>query len=427
MLKKFKMPLLFAVLLILSSIVSACGGKEEEASGSKKSDGPVELRFIINNDNPTLVEQIKQFESENKNIKVNVEKIPLDQFFEKVETMIAGDRAPDLLYTPVLATKRYANLDLLLDVSSELSDEEKSDFLPSSIVSVKKGDKIYGLPHFTDDIAVFYNKNLFEKAGVSVPTSIDNAWSWDEFLNAAEQVKKANNLKYGVSTGSDVSQFLPFLYQNKGSVLNKDQSAAGIDSKNSIEAIKWFKSWFDRGLASKESFVGSEKADELFKQGKLPMVITFSGLINTFDTDIKDFDYGVTYMPKKEVTATKLGGSNIVAFKNTKHPKEAVKLMKYLTSTDVMADFAAKQGVIPTTKSAQEKVDYGPISEGMKVITTEVNSVPDFAVKDFSIPEYLGYKSVLTSELQTVILGEKSPEKAAKDIESQINTSVLKK
>jgi multiple sugar transport system substrate-binding protein len=427
MLKKFKLPLLFAVLLILSSIVSACGGKEEEASGSKKSDGPVELRFIINNDNPTLVEQIKQFESENKDIKVNVEKIPLDQFFEKVETMIAGDRAPDLLYTPVLATKRYANLDLLLDVSSELSDEEKNDFLPSSIVSVKKGDKIYGLPHFTDDIAVFYNKNLFEKAGVSVPASIDETWSWDQFLDAAEQVKKANNLKYGVSTGSDVSQFLPFLYQSKGSVLNKDQSAAGIDSKNSIEAIKWFKSWFDRGLASKESFVGSEKADELFKQGKLPMVITFSGLINTFETDIKDFDYGVTYMPKKDVTATKLGGSNIVAFKNTKHQKEAVKLMKYLTSTDVMADFAAKQGVIPTTKSAQEKVDYGPISEGMKVITTEVNSVPDFAVKDFSIPEYLGYKSVLTSELQTVILGEKSPEKAAKDIESQINTSVLKK
>lgn len=427
MLRKNKLPLLFAVLLVFASIASACSGKENVSSEKKSSDGPVELRFIINNDSPTLVEQIKQFEAENKDIKVNVEKIPLDQFFEKVETMIAGNRAPDLLYTPMLATKRYANLDLLLDVSKELTDEEKADFLPSALVSVKKGDKIYGLPHFTDDIAVFYNKDLFAKAGVEVPTSIEDTWTWEEFLDAAEKVKKTNNLKYGVSTGSDISQFLPFLYQNKGTVLNKDQSAAGINNKNSIEAIKWFKSWFDRGLASKESFVGSEKADELFKQGSLPMVVTFSGLINTFESDIKGFEYGVTYMPKNEVTATKLGGANIVTFKNTKHKEAAVKLMKYLTSTDVMADFTAEQGAIPTTKSAQEKVDYGPISEGMKVITTEVNNVPDFAVKDFSIPEYLGYKSVLTSEMQTVILGEKSPEDAAKAIESQVNTSVLKK
>lgn len=421
--RMFKKPLFLALILLCSIIVSACSGGEK----SGEADGKVELRFIINNDVPGLVKQIEQYESENENVKVNIEKIPLDQFFEKVETMIAGNRAPDLLYTPVLATKRYANLDLLLDVAPSLTEEEKADFLPSTMVSVKNDEKIFGLPHFTDEIALFYNKDLFEKAGVEVPASIDQTWNWDEFLAAAEKVKAANDLKYGVSTGSDVSQFLPFLYQNNGSVLNADQTAAGITSPQSIEAIAWFKSWFDNGLASKESFIGSEKADELFKQGKLPMLVTFSGLINSFENDIQDFEYGVTYLPKKEVTATKLGGSNIVAFQNTKHQEEVVKLMKYLTSTENMATFAANEGVIPTRKSAQETVDYGPISEDMKTIIEEINSVPEFAVADFSLPEYLGYKSILTSELQTVILGEKTPEEAAKEIERQIHSSVLKK
>ncbi|MDZ5471463.1 sugar ABC transporter substrate-binding protein [Bacillus sp. 31A1R] len=421
---KFKMSLFLVFVLLSAVIVSACSNGEET---TKSGDEEVELRFIVNNDIPELVEQVEQFEAENENIKVNIETIPLDQFFEKVETMIAGNRAPDLLYTPVLATKRYANLDLLLDLAPNLSEDEKKDFLPSTMVSVQNGEKIYGLPHFTDEISLFYNKDLFEKAGVEVPPSLDNTWNWEEFLNAAEKVKEANGLKYGVSTGNDVSQFLPFLYQNNGSVLNQDQTAAGINTPASIEAIEWFKTWFDRGLASKEAFIGSEKADELFKQGKLPMIITFSGLINTFNNDIKDFEFGATYLPKQEVTATKLGGSNIVAFKNTKHSEAVVKLMKYLTSTEKMSEFSAARGVIPTRASAQEAVDYGSIAEDMKIIIDEVNNVPTFAVADFSIPEYLGYKAVLTSELQSVILGEKSPEEAAKEMERQINTSVLKK
>ncbi|MCM3708372.1 MULTISPECIES: ABC transporter substrate-binding protein [Cytobacillus] len=422
MLRKSKLSLLFAFVLILSLFVSACGGGK---SGGGE-DGKVELRFILNNDSPTLVEQIKEFEKENPDIKVNVEKIPLDQFFEKIETMIAGGRTPDLLYTPVLATQRYANMDLLLDVSGDLKDE-KDDFPPSALVSVKNGDKVVGVPHFTDSIAVFYNKDLFEKAGVKVPDSIETTWNWEEFAAAAEKVKSANNLKYGVSTGSDVSQFLPFLYQNKGTVLSEDQKSAGINSASSIESIEFFKSLFDKGLASKESFIGSEKSDELFKQGQLPMVITFSGLINSFEEDIQGFDYGVTYLPKKEETATKLGGANIVSFKETKHPKEAIKLMKYLTSEEKMAEFAAKEGVVPTRTSAQGSVDYGAIDEGMQTIINEINSVPEFAVKDFSIPEYVGYKSILTSEMQSVILGEKSPKEAAESMEKQINNSVLKK
>jgi ABC-type glycerol-3-phosphate transport system substrate-binding protein len=411
-------------MFILSIFVSGCGfGKttSSDSDSDKEKSSQVELRFIVNNDDPYLMEAIKAFEQENPNIKVNIETIPWQQFFEKVETMIAGGRTPDLLYTPVLATQRYAKLDLLLDISDSLTDEELKDFVPSTLVSVKHKDGIYGLPHFTDDIAIFYNKDQFAKAGVEVPTSIEETWTWDEFLVAAEKVKKANNLKYGVATGSDVSQWLPFLYQNKGTVLNDYQTSADINSEAGIEAISWFKSWFDKELAPKAAFMGSEKGEELFKQGQVPMVITFSGLISDMNNNIKDFKYGVTYMPKKEVIANKLGGWNIVAFKDTKHPKEATKLIKFLTNTEQMAKFASSKGVVPTRKSAQEIVDYGPMAEGMEVIIEEVNSVPEFAVDDFSIPEYLSYKPILTSELQMVILGQKTPEQAAKDMEEQIN------
>lgn len=411
------MSLMLVFILFLSAILTGCGAKKEKQ---------VTLRFIIGNDEPHLMAAIEEFEKENPNIKIEVETIPWKQFFEKVETMIAGGRMPDLLYTPVLATGRYIELDLLLDITSSLTDEEKNDYIQSAMITAEKNGRIYGLPHFTDDIAIFYNKNYFEKAGVKVPSSLDKTWTWEEFLNAAEKVKKVNKLKYGVTTGNDISQFLPFLYQNKATVLNETQTAAGINSQEGIEAIAWFKSWFDRGLASKEVFVGSENAEELFKQGQVPMLVSFSGLISSLREQVKDFEFGVTYMPKKETVANKLGGYNIVAFKNTKYPEEAIKFMKFITNPEQMAKFASAKGVVPTRKSAQNMVNYGDMQEGMKVIIDEINAVPDFAVKDFALPQYLGYKSILTSEIQMVVLGQKTPEQAAKSIEEQINSSVFK-
>lgn len=425
MVGKKKMAALASIMLSVSLIATACGSGSKSADSAKSGD-KVSLRFMISNDEPNLENEVKDFETQNPNIDVQFEKVPWQQFFDKVETMVSGGREPDILYTPVLATGRYANLGLLLDLTNKVSKEDQADIIPASLATVQYNGKIYGMPQFTDDIAVFYNKAMFEKAGIKPPTSLDQVWNWDEFLANAEKLKQANNVKYGFAIGSDVSQWLPFLYQNKGTVLNDTQKAGGINNQAGIESIKYLKSWFDKGLAPKETFIGSEKAEELFKQGQLPMVITNSGLYSQLQQNASKFQVGVTYMPKKQVVANKLGGYNIVAFKTTKHPDEAAKLILFLTNKEQMSKFASAKGVVPTRLSAQKITDYGDKNEGMEVIKNEINAVPTFAAKDFSLPEYLGYKSILTSELQMAVLGQKSPEQTAKDISDQINRSVFK-
>ncbi len=412
------------ILALASAVVVASGA----TWSARAAGGPVELRIVFSAQEhvDALKPALDAFRQENPEVRIDVQTIPWQQFFERVETMIAGGRVPDLLYTPMLATGRYAELGLLLDITDRVPADMREDFLPGPWSSVVFGGRAYGLPYFADDIAAFYNKDAFAKAGVQPPTPEDR-WTWDELLEAARRVKQANGMPYGITTGSDVSQWLPYLYQAGGTVLNQDHTAAGIDSPDAIRAIRYFQSWFTEGLAPAGVFTGAEQGEVLFEQGKVPIIVTFSGyIIGRFDQNIRTFQFGVLPMPKDRYVANKLGGYNLVAFKATRHPDVVYKLMEFLARPEWMAHFAMSQGVFPARRSAWDLVDYGRYAQDMELIWKEIEEVPEFAVRDFSTPKYLGYKNILTRHLQLVVLGQKSPEQAARDIAAEINRTLFR-
>lgn len=406
------------LVLAALCLVPLVAGRPAQAAG-------VQLRFVVDRDPADFADVIAAFEREHPGVTIDVQRIPWQQFFERVETMIAGGRMPDLLYTPILATGRYATLGILLDITDRIPVSMRQDFLDGPLNTVTFDGRVYGLPHFSDDIAIFYNKDAFARAGVTPPT-VDDRWSWDELLAAARRVKEANGMPYGITTGSDISQWLPFLYQAGGRVLNEDHTGPAIDRPESLRAIAWFQSWFREGLAPSGVFAGAEQGEVLFEQGRVPMIVTFSGYISRFASNVRDFDFGVLPMPQDRYVANKLGGYNVVGFEATEHPDEVYAFMAFLTRPEWMARFVQANGVFPTRYSAWDLVDYGPFTDDMDIIWSEVQAVPEFAVRDFSTPVYLGYKPILTSEIQLVVLGQKEPEQAAQAMADQIRRSLFR-
>ena len=190
-----------------------------------------------------------QFEKENPGIKIKEIQIstkPVSRYIQKLLTMMAGGVAPDVLRISTDSTQDLLKkgalrpLDDFLKKSKRIKEE---DFFPVTLFGYKfdgevfgKGP-IYGFPtDFSPFTLLFYNKKLFDEAGISYPTK---SLSWEEFLKLAEKLTKRDEkgriMQYGVY---DIDPYV-LIYQNGGRVFSEDGKRCLLDSPEAIEAIQF--------------------------------------------------------------------------------------------------------------------------------------------------------------------------------------------
>ena len=223
-----------ALVASLALAATACGGNN---SGSGKSDGPVTITWWdtsnATNEAPTYQALVKQFEAANKNIKVKYVNVPFDQAQNKFDTAAGSKGAPDVLrsevgWTPAFAKKGYF---LPLDGTEALADQSK--FRSNLIEQAKYDGKTYGVPLVTDTLALVYNKQLFQKAGVEAPKT------WDDLKTDAAKVdSKAKVYGYWGSTQAYYAQ--TFLY---GEGTDTVDAGAKKITVNSAPAKKAYGTW----------------------------------------------------------------------------------------------------------------------------------------------------------------------------------------
>ena len=88
---------------------------------------------------------------------------------------------------------------------------------------------------------IIYNKTAFEQAGVEVPQSEEDIWTWEEYEEALKKVIEGSDCKYGMVFDYSVQRFSTLLYQAGGSLLNEDMTASNINSPEMRRALDWFK------------------------------------------------------------------------------------------------------------------------------------------------------------------------------------------
>jgi len=281
---------------------------------------------------------IAAFEEENPNIKVEFENIgSSSEYYQKLQTTIAGGLAPDVFYPPThiayaLATKG-AMLPLDDYIAADSMDMGKYD--QNILALYQQEGSQYCLPIDTASLVVFYNKDLFDAAGVDYPEA---GWTWDDFL-ATAQALTADEDGDGMTDQFGVEVFTSYwpmvVWSQTGHALYDDirnpTAFLGAD-EGSIAAVQWLADLINvHGVMPS----AEQRADisDMFVAGKAAMNIVGHWRVPRYLNNA-EFGFDFAPLPLGEVAVNRADGSCFAVSESSEHPQEAWEFVKFLAGPD---------------------------------------------------------------------------------------------
>lgn len=315
------------------------------------SQDKIELTFMSWEASPlesaSIRAGLKDFEQANPDVRVKYVTSPFAQHHSKLRTMMAAGTAPDVFYLNPDYQRDFVANGQLLDLTDAFPKYwDLKDFTPGSQKKIQlevDGKKhIYGVDVCNVGPVLFYNKKLFDEAGVPYPpTKLADQWSWDQFVGYMRKLTKVQNgktLQYGTANfeeGMNLYTTQEMLASNGATWFKADFSKAeGMDSpqtKNTLEKIKALRT---DGLAPNPASIGLDTTNsptQLLLTGRVATL--FMGSYGLQELAASHMELGAGLPPKMSGTFTPMSSCNMDAvWSGTKHPEEAIKLVTFLTS-----------------------------------------------------------------------------------------------
>jgi multiple sugar transport system substrate-binding protein len=347
--------LLFAALLLG---LAACAGGAPTVEATR----PVaRLRFSYwgsEVEKVAIEEMIAAFESSNPDIEVEPIHIPYEDYTARVSAMILDGQAPDVGYLPGLQAPLWAQEGKLMDLTELVeTDPLLSSALPETRYYYGPG-KIAGLNTAVEATLLFYNRALFDRAGIPYPPSDpEKAWTWDEFLTAAARLTTDTAGRHPGEAGFDLGQirtfgaafdksyegwgFYPFVYSNGGQAVNEDGTRLLLDSPEAAEAMQNLADlmWVHHVAPTPQQDQNLPGYVTMLQTGNLAMHI--SGHWSLMDyAATKELPFGVAVLPRLKTPVTMVLGSPSVIFAATKNKEAAVRFYKFHNNPEAVDLFA---------------------------------------------------------------------------------------
>lgn len=300
-----------------------------------------------------------RFSVENPDILVKYEPITGD-YKQVLLTSIASGTEPDIFYVDIFWWLELATNDALLPLDDLMASSgvSRDDFIPSLIDAFTYEGKTYGIPKDFNTLGMFYNKDLFDKAGLAYPT---DDWTWDDLREAAAaltDLSDPNRPIYGFCTPPDPGRFPVFVFQNGGMVMNSDYSDTMLDSEPAVKAAEFYTSFRAQNIGALPSDLGEGWQGTLFGKGQCAMVYEGGWLIPYLRDQFPNTKYGVVMPPAGP------GGEGNLIFTvawgvsaNTKNPDAAWKVVNFLTSEASQKTVLESGFALPSRQSLQNS-DY---------------------------------------------------------------------
>ncbi len=382
-------------VLAISSVLAfttACGGGAGKttdggnapATGSKepaKKEATLDFVWFTDGvEGDVMKGLIKEYQEKNPHIKVNIVEVAFKDLSSKLRTMIAGGKPPAL--ARMTDTGAFANQALDLTPYVGTADQFTGQFIDSIKPYYVVDKKIIGAPMDVTANGVLYNKTLFQKAGVQVPTSPDKVWTWEEFEKALKQVQEKGGARYGLVWDFTPHRWSTLLYQFGGNMISEDGKKSAFNNDAAVQSIEYFKKLHKDGIIPESVWLGSENPNNLFRSGTVGAHLAGNWMLSSYK-DINNFEWGVTYMPKGKIRSSVPGGKYLMAFKGSGVEKEAADLIQFLTSKDVNSRYN-KDSLFLSPRKDSAKLDWAFGKDMMEVFANELANSTPLAANDWS-------------------------------------------
>lgn len=346
-------------------------------------------------------------------VKITYEPQPSD-YQTKLLAQVKGGSEPDVFYIdPGLAYQFIPN-NILLDLTPALQEvgRSKDDYFPSLINTfIGKDGKIYGLPKDFGSLAIFYNTDM-------VKTPPKDGWTQDDFTNFVKENNSGSGQTqvFGFSADPDFERWGAFAMANGGKII--DNGKCAINSDIGVSTLQWWYGMYKDKVATQPSDVGAGWSGEAFAKKRIASTAQGGWLI-PFLNDPKAA-FGVKY-DAAALPVGKSGGKADLLFFNawgasakSKYPKAAAALALFLASRENEGAILQTGFALPTLKG----FDNDPYFQGTGVANKASKIL--YSTAEYGTPDYYGgindpkVKKAINDATQRVYAGQQDP-KAALD------------
>ncbi|MFC5217855.1 ABC transporter substrate-binding protein [Streptomyces coerulescens] len=293
---------------------------------------------------------VTAYEAEHPGVKVDVTVYSWNDVDAKVKEMVDAGKAPDMAQIGAYAD--YAAKGLLYQADDLLSIPVQADFVAQFADAGRVRDVQYGIPFASSTRLLFYNKTLFEKAGISAPTT------WKELATDAEALK-AEGVKtpYALPLGAEEAQAetMQWLLSGGGGYTDSDLGTYNIDSAENIATFDWLRdNLVGKGLTGPVAPGELNRADAFsaFAAGDVGMLNGHPSLMQMAKK--KGVKFGMVPMPGLEGPSKfSMGVADwMMAFKKNGHADEVGEFLDFVYDKQNVLDFSREYDLLPVTNSA---------------------------------------------------------------------------
>ncbi|MGA3251336.1 MAG: sugar ABC transporter substrate-binding protein [Paraburkholderia sp.] len=366
---------------------------------------------------PYFQQVASEFEKANPGTTVKIEDVSWDTLQQKLQTDITGGANADLAIVGTRWLLDFVKDDVAEPLDGYMDASFKNRFIGPFLAPGQINGKIYGLPIAASARGLYYNKDLLAKVGYP-----NGPKTWNDVIDASKKLKAQGIAGFGLQ-GKEIETDVYFYYalwSYGGDVVGKDGKAA-FNSPAGVKAATLYKTLIDEGL-TEPGVTGYSREDvqNLFKQGRVAMVISAPFLAKQIAKEAPNLKYGIDPIPMGTKNATYAVTDSIVMFKNSKVKKSAWKFLDYLFTKEPRVKFTSTEGFLPTTKAeATDPAFDNPDTKAFIALLPSAKFAP-------TITGWEDTAKAVSDAMQSIYLGKSQPAAALNAAAEKANESLGK-
>jgi multiple sugar transport system substrate-binding protein len=362
--------ILFSLVIVAFLLLNACGGKTAAVATSQAPVGtsavpsvtsaaPVKITYMEWGDPAELdvwKAIVSDFEAANPNISVDVQVSDWDSYWTKLKTLLAASSSPDVfamdapLYLDYQARGSLLNLQPYIDKNPGMLD----GLFPNTLEAYKTPQGYFGLPRDFQTIVVFYNKDMFDKAGVAYPKA---DWTYDDLRATAKTLTKDTNgdgtidqFGYVIDPWDMEPGWSEILWAFGGDIINADHTKTLIGEPKARQAWQFLSDMMHVDKSIPDPNTTSQYGGDLFLSGNAAMMAMGHWAVPSYTE--ATFKWDVVPMPAGPAgQATSVNSAGFVVGKDSAHPDAAFAFIKFVLSQAGQTRLAQMGFACPVLKS----------------------------------------------------------------------------
>lgn len=338
--------------------LAGCGG-----GGQRTGQGDGNLIRLQAFGDPAELDAYKEliaaFEKENPDVRV--EFIPVGKqkdHMAKLTTSFVGGQPPDLFLINFRRFGQFAEKEVLEPLGPRMAERGKlkeSDLYEQTVEAFKYKDTLTCIPQNVSSLVIYYNRAMFQEAGVPLPTA---DWTWDDFLAAGKALTKDTNGDgkpdvYGLGFEPTLIRIAPFIWQDGGEIVDdlENPTRFALDDRDAYHAIQFIRSWYNEHRIVPSLVENkSEDHESRFARGGLAM-IPHSRRFTATLRSVPDLDWDVAPLPQRKHKVTVLHSDAYCMAKESTSKDAAYRFIEFALGTTGAGIIAKSGRTVPTVKT----------------------------------------------------------------------------